>query len=118
MFVPPTKLMIKCFIPSASKLKIFFYQENPRAVFLAKKIEIPDKEFRSFYIYSNKPEDASRYLADSTRNTVIKNLLQEGWGPPSIICNRITITTDIKEPNLSPDFIKETLNKLMSLRSS
>ncbi len=116
MLVPPTKLFMTCRIPSDSKLRIFMYKQNPTAVFMAKRIEVNDGEFSHLFIYANNPDEAKRFFSDTTRSMAIKQLIKDGWEPPKIICNKIDISRDIKDHQLDPNFVKDTLNKMMALR--
>lgn len=114
--VPPSKLLLSCHVESKSKLKIYIYRKNPGTVLFAERINIGDNDLDQFFIYSNRPDEAKRYFFDVSRRTVIKHMVQKGWEPPHIASSKISTEIGITQPELDPEFIKETLKMMIALQ--
>ncbi len=113
----PSKLILTCYSVSASKLKIFIYKKDPGTVLFAKEIYTGDKDIDRFFIYSNRPDEARGYFSDMSRRTAIKQIVNNGWEPPMITGNKITVESFEPKPELDPEFIQETLKMMITLQS-
>jgi len=113
---PLSKLFLSCHIISKNKLKILMYRANPGTVLFVKRIHIEGNELDKLYVYSNKPDEAKRYLNDILRRTTVKQIVESGCEPPIITRNTITTVVDITQHKLDPEDIKAILIKLISLQ--
>lgn len=113
---PPSGLVLEYRIPSESKLKIFMYPVNPGTVLFAKRVYTGDSDLDKYYIYSNRPSQAKRYFDDMTKRLLVKQVIADGWHPPMIYSNSISISSEITS-SLEPELIKKTLRNLISLRT-
>lgn len=113
---PPSRLILDCRIASESKMKIYMYPVNPGAVLFAKRIYTGDGDLDKYYIYSNRPSQAKHYFDDMTKRSLIKQIMADGWRPPMITSNSIWTTSEVKS-TLDPDWIRKTLQNLISLRT-
>jgi hypothetical protein len=113
---PPSALVLEYRIPSESKMKIFMYPVNPGTVLFAKRIYTGDNDLDKYYIYSNRPSQAERYFDDMTKRSIVKQVIADGWRPPMINSNSISISSELTS-SLDPELIKRTLQNLISLRT-
>ncbi len=113
---PPSRLILDCRISSNSKMKIYMYQVNPGTVLFAKRVYTGDGDLDKYYIYSNRPSQAKHYFNDMTKRSFIKQLIADGWQPPMITSNSIWTTSEVKS-SLDPEWIRRTLQNLISLRT-
>ncbi len=110
---PPNNLQLKCHIRSTSGLRIFAHS-IPSKVLFDKQVVTGDSELDRYDFYSNKPDEAKRYL--TSRKAVLKQLREDGWRIPAIGRWSIITSTDVNR-TLDPETIKTALKNLIELRN-
>ena len=99
---------------SANGMKLYFYSGSVGRVLFMKRIYTGDHMLDQYFIYSNKPEEAKRFLSDYSRLTAIKNLIWAGWDPPNIIGKLLKTSTGVPV-RIDPQWIKKTLENILIL---
>jgi len=112
---PPNRLELRCSSISKSKLKLFSYS-GPSRVLFAKKVIANDPELDKYNIYSNSPEEAKRYLNNSSRKEAIRILIKNGWSFPVMTRNSISVSADVNHA-VNSDVLRVSLEQLLQLRT-
>ena len=110
---PPNYLELKCYIRSTSGLRIFGHAINSKVLF-DKKVNTGDSDLDRYNFYSNKPNEAKRYL--TSRKVIFRQLIDSGWKIPVIGRWSIITGTDVNR-TLDAETIKAALVNLISLRN-
>jgi hypothetical protein len=111
---PPNRLQLKCYSNSKSKLKLFSHS-GPSRVLFAKKVNIADPELDKYSIYSNSPDEANRYLNNSSRKQAIRALIEKGWSFPIMNRTSISVSADVNH-SVDSETVRSSLEQLILLR--
>lgn len=112
---PPNRLELKCYSNSKNKLKLFSYS-GPSRVLFAKKVITDDPELDKYGIYSYSPDEAKRYLNNSSRKQAIRILIENGWSFPMIARTSISVSADVNHA-VNSDVLRLSLEQLLLLRT-
>lgn len=112
---PPNRLELRYFSNSKIKLKLFLYS-GPSRVLFAKKVKADDPELDKYNIYSNSPDEAKRYLNNSSRKQAIRTLIEHGWSFPMMTRNSIRVSADVNHA-VNSDGLRISLEQLLLLRT-
>jgi hypothetical protein len=112
---PPNRLELRCFSNSKSKLKLFSYS-GPSRVLFAKKVITNNPELDKYHIYSNSPDEAKRYLNNSSRKQAIRTLIENGGSFPMMTRNGISVSADVNHA-VDSEAVRVSLEHLFLLRT-
>lgn len=110
---PPNNLQLKCHVRSSSGLRIFAHS-IPSKVLFDKQVITGDPDMDRYDFYSNKPDEAKRYLR--SRKIIYEQLIKQGWRIPVVGRWSIITGTDVNH-TLDPEDIKAALKSLIALKN-
>jgi hypothetical protein len=109
------------YLPYKSEVKILVYKNLAGTVLFLKKFKTGYDELdNELHIFSNRPHKAINYFHNDVRRSSIIYFVDRSWAvgitPLIIGKEKLSIARTINEAELNQDFIKETLDKLATLK--
>lgn len=113
-FAAPHSLQLKLFIRPSIKFSIYANYMRPSKVLFLKKTYTGEVDLDKFDFYSNKPDEAKKYLI--SHQTILKQLSDSGWSMPVFNRRTISIFTDVNR-SIDAETIKSALRNLNELET-
>lgn len=111
---PPSGLQLKLYIRPSIKFSIYANYMRPSKVLLLKKVNTGEVDLDKFDFYSNKPDEAKKYLI--SHKETLKQLSESGWSMPVFNRRTISIFTDVNR-SIDAETIKSALQNLNELNN-